>query len=166
MLRGIVSVRCGYAGGSEADAKYELVCAGKTGHVEVVEIVYDDTVLSVVDLLECLFYLHDPTTANRAGADIGPQYHSTLFYTTPEEKAALLAKIAAMQSEEFKGRPIVTSILPLIRFFAAEDYHQDYLDKHPEATYCKKVTAPKVKKFKEKFASLLKSQEQPHVAPF
>jgi len=147
-LPGVKSVTSGYAGGHVANPTYEQVCRGDTGHAEVARIEFDPTVLSYEKLLEVFFEAHDPTTMNRQGADEGTQYRSVIFYLNEaQQKGAARAKIAAQAKWD---DPIITEVQPLTHFYAAEDYHQDYYNQHPNQGYCSYVIRPKVKKLQDK----------------
>lgn len=148
-MKGVKSVVSGYAGGTVANPGYKAVCTGTTGHAEVVEIDYDPRVVSYRDLLKVLFTVHDPTTLNRQGNDVGTQYRSVIFYQTPQQEAEARAFLKSAQKEY--TQPIVTQLLPAPTFYAAEEYHQDYFRKNPSEAYCQFVVAPKVKKFETKF---------------
>ncbi len=166
-LKGVSSVESGYAGGSRAGVTYEQVCSGVTGHAEVVKITFDPKVISEGDLLRIFFTTHDPTTLNRQGPDEGEQYRSVIFYETPEEKALAEKVKAEIEHEKIWKDQIVTTIEPLKNYTKAEDYHQNYFEKFENASavqqmgmnsgYCRVVIEPKVKKFREKFAKLLKN---------
>jgi peptide-methionine (S)-S-oxide reductase len=156
-LRGVQDVVSGYAGGHVPNPTYEQVCAKNTGHAEVVQITYDPDVVSFRDLLNVFFTIHDPTTPNRQGADIGPQYRSAIFYHTPEQKAVAESAIAEMAQAHIWDDPIVTEITPLDVFYPAEDYHQEYFAHNPFQGYCRMVIAPKVAKFRRKFLEQLKA---------
>jgi peptide-methionine (S)-S-oxide reductase len=153
-LRGVEAAVSGYAGGHVADPSYKQVVSGSTGHAEVVEITYDPKVIGIDVLLDVFFTLHDPTTLNRQGNDIGPQYRSIAFYSTPEEKAAIEAAIARVQPEY--RNPVVTEVRPLERFWPAEDYHQEYFELNGHQPYCQLVIAPKIAKFRKLFRDRLK----------
>jgi peptide-methionine (S)-S-oxide reductase len=141
-LPGVIETENGYSGGEAESPSYEEVCAGKTGHAEVVRVVYDRDRLSYRQLLDFFFTIHDPTTEDRQGADIGEQYRSVIFYADEEEREEAEDAKAAAQAR-FEA-PIVTAILPRKRFWPAEDYHQDYFRRHPDAAYCRIVIAPKI----------------------
>mgnify|MGYP001560067570 CR=1 FL=1 len=155
MLRGVLSVEPGYAGGTTPNPTYEQVCTGRTGHAEVIRIEFDPALIVFEDLLTVFFATHDPTTLNRQGNDIGTQYRSAIFYADDAQKAAAEAFIAVLDSEHPSGAPIVTTLEPLDAFFPAEDYHRDYYAKNTDAPYCQAVIDPKLKKVKQKFAKLL-----------
>ena len=151
---GVVSVESGYTGGQQPDPTYEEVCAGATGHAEVVKLTFDPAVISYRDLLEIFFTIHDPTTLNRQGNDVGTQYRSVIFYQSPEQEATARQVVAAMAS--VWDAPIVTQLAPSDTWHRAEDYHQNYFRQHPLQGYCAFVVAPKVVKFKKTFANRLK----------
>jgi peptide-methionine (S)-S-oxide reductase len=156
-LRGVKSVTPGYAGGHVVNPTYRQVCDGRTGHAEVAQVVFDPRELSYHDLLEIFFASHDPTTLNRQGADVGEQYRSIILYRNLEQKATAEAVIHDLTAQKLWPNPIVTQVEPLTAFYEAEDYHKQYFEQHPEAPYCAVVIAPKVAKFRKKFADRLKS---------
>ena len=156
-LRGVSRVESGYMGGAAANPSYRDVCSGTTGHAEVVQVTYDPAVVSFADLLDVFFTIHDPTTLNRQGNDVGTQYRSAIFYHTPEQKQAAEAKIAELTAAQLFDRPIVTEVAAAGPFYRAEDYHQGYFRAHPEQGYCTFVVAPKVAKFRKHFADRLKA---------
>ncbi len=153
-VRGISTVESGYMGGHDAAPTYEQVCAGGTGHAEVVRLAFDPAVISYHDLLEVFFTIHDPTTLNRQGNDVGPQYRSVIFTTSAVQEATARQVIAEMAN--VWDAPIVTAVEPASTWYKAEDYHQDYFRQHPLQGYCAFVVAPKVAKFKKTFANRLK----------
>ena len=155
-LKGVEDVVSGYAGGHVVNPSYEQVCNANTGHAEVIQIKYDPSVVSYNDLLDVFFTIHDPTTLNRQGNDVGPQYRSAIFYHTPEQQAAANAKIAEYNGKGIWSNPIVTEVTPINHYYEAEDYHQEYFEKHPYQGYCMMVVAPKVAKFRKHFISQLK----------
>ncbi|MDP9053054.1 MAG: peptide-methionine (S)-S-oxide reductase MsrA [Acidobacteriota bacterium] len=150
---GIVSVVSGYMGGRDAKPTYTEVCSGTTGHVEVVELEYDPATISLHELLEIFFATHDPTTLNRQGNDTGTQYRSVIFYHSPEQKAVAEEVIRELTTQKAFAAPVVTSVEPATEFYPAEDYHQRYFENHPDQPYCAYVVAPKVQKFRKKFAA-------------
>ncbi|PQO45658.1 peptide-methionine (S)-S-oxide reductase MsrA [Blastopirellula marina] len=155
-LRGVQSVASGYAGGHVANPTYEQVCTKTTGHAEVIQITYDPDEVSYEDLLEVFFQTHDPTTKDRQGNDVGPQYRSAIFYHTPEQKAAAEAFIEKLEaSGAFPGK-IVTEVTETNNYYPAENYHQDYLANNPSNPYCAMVVRPKVDKFRKQFGEKLK----------
>jgi peptide-methionine (S)-S-oxide reductase len=155
-LRGVEKVESGYAGGDVPNPTYQQVCSGTTGHAEVVQVTFDPSVLSYGDLLDVFFAIHDPTTLNRQGYDVGTQYRSAVFYHTPEQKRAAEAKIAELNAAGVWDVPLVTEVVPLREFYRAEDYHQQYFRNNPGQGYCQAVVAPKVAKFRKRFANRLK----------
>lgn len=155
-LRGVERVESGYAGGSVPDPTYEAVCSGTTGHAEVVRVTFDPRVVSYKEILEVFFTIHDPTTLNRQGADIGTQYRSAIFYHSPEQKETAERTISELSAAKIWDAPIVTEIVPLEQFYEAEDYHQEYYRRNPGQGYCRMVVAPKVAKFRKHFLEKLK----------
>ncbi|MBI2535915.1 MAG: peptide-methionine (S)-S-oxide reductase MsrA [Gemmatimonadetes bacterium] len=155
-LKGVEHVQSGYAGGSVANPTYEQVCTGRTGHAEVVQIRFDPGVISYRDLLEVFFVVHDPTTLNRQGADVGTQYRSAIFYHTPEQKAEADRVIAELSAAKVWDDPIVTEVVPLKAFYPAEEYHRDYYRRNPNQGYCQVVIAPKVAKVRKRYFEKLK----------
>lgn len=155
-LEGVTKVESGYMGGTTANPSYRDVCSGTTGHAEVVRVTFDPAVVSYSDILDVFFGIHDPTTRNRQGNDIGTQYRSAIFYHSPEQKQAAEAKIAELTAAQLFERPIVTEVTAAGSFYKAEDYHQGYFRAHPEQPYCEYVVSPKVAKFRKQFASRLK----------
>jgi len=155
-LRGVEKVVSGYAGGSLPNPSYQQVCSGTTGHAEVVQLTFDPQVVSFRELLEVFFTIHDPTTLNRQGADVGTQYRSAIFYQTPEQKAMAEQVIAELNAAKLWDRPIVTEVAPLKAFYPAEEYHQDYFARNPDQGYCRLVIAPKVAKFRQQYLEKLK----------
>lgn len=156
-LRGVEKVESGYTGGSVANPTYEQVCSGTTGHAEVVRVTFDPAELSYRDLLNVFFATHDPTTLDRQGADVGPQYRSVIFPHTPEQQATAEALIASLDQDEIWNDPIVTRIEPLGDFYPAEAYHAAYYRRNPRQGYCQVVIAPKVAKFRKQFADRLRT---------
>jgi peptide-methionine (S)-S-oxide reductase len=155
-MRGVESVESGYMGGPGANPTYEAVCTGRTGHAEVVRLTFDPAAVSFRELLEVFFVIHDPTTLNRQGNDVGTQYRSAIFYHSPEQKAAAETVISAFTKDKIFDRPIVTEVAPAGTFYIAEDYHQEYFARNPGQGYCMAVVNPKVAKFRQKFAERLK----------
>ncbi len=154
MLKGVSKVESGYAGGKADKPSYEAVSSGDTGHAEVVRLEFDPAVIAYHDLLEIFFTLHDPTTLNRQGNDVGTQFRSVIFYQSAEQE-----KVARKVLAEMAGvwdAPIVTQLAPAVSFYAAEDYHQNYVAQHPLQGYCALVVAPKVEKFRAMYAGRLK----------
>lgn len=159
-LRGVKSVTPGYAGGEKKNPTYEEVSGGATGHAEVVKIEFDPTVISYPVLLDVFFFIHDPTTPNRQGPDVGEQYRSMILYNSEQQKSAAERFIQKLKDEKVYDRPIVTEIKPLGEFFTAEEYHKDYYEKNESGSYCQLVIGPKLKKLEEKFSNLLKPPEK------
>jgi peptide-methionine (S)-S-oxide reductase len=156
-LKGVTDVVSGYSGGHVQNPSYEAVCTGRTGHAEVVQVAFDPSVVSYADLLDVFFTIHDPTTLNRQGNDIGPQYRSAIFYHTPEQKRIAEEKVAEYNNSGIWRNSIVTEITPIEKFYAAEDYHQEYFARNPYQGYCQAVVAPKVAKFRKHFMQRLKA---------
>jgi peptide-methionine (S)-S-oxide reductase len=156
-LEGVTSVESGYMGGHVENPTYRQVCSGNTGHVEIVRVNFDADKLSFRDLLEVFFSIHDPTTLNRQGNDIGTQYRSVIFYTSEEQRRTAEQIISELNAERHWPNPIVTTVEPATKFFVAEDYHQEYYENNSSQPYCQFVVAPKVKKFQQKFAEKMKA---------
>jgi len=159
LLEGVGSVVPGYAGGHMTDPTYEAVCSGTTGHAEVVEVGFDPAEISYREILEVFFSIHDPTTRDRQGADVGPQYRSAVFYTSQEQKATAAAVIEKLESEGVFDDPIATEVTALERLWPAEGYHREYFRTNPQQPYCQAVVGPKVAKFRRKYADRLKAEE-------
>jgi len=157
-LKGVVSVESGYSGGQVENPSYRAVCSGDTGHAEVVRVTFDPSVLSFRDLLTVFFTVHDPTTLNRQGADAGTQYRSAIFYHNEAQRADAEAVIRELGESKLWPNPIVTEVSPFTKFYAAEDYHQEYFANNPNQPYCMAVVAPKVVKFRKHFVDRLKKQ--------
>ena len=155
-LQGVASVIPGYTGGQVANPSYRDVCGGTTGHAEAVQITFDPGAISFRDLLEVFFSIHDPTTLNYQGADYGTQYRSAIFYHTPEQKQEAERIMGELGESGVWARPIVTEVKPLAEFHPAEEYHHQYYRRNPEQGYCQVVVAPKLDKFRKKFAAKLK----------
>jgi len=155
-LKGVEKVESGYSGGTVANPTYEQVCTGKTGHAEVSQITFDPKVISLKDILGVFFTVHNPTTLNRQGDDVGTQYRSVIFYRNAEQKAAAQQAITEIAAANIWNGPIVTEVTPFKAFYKAEDYHQEYFRLHGSQPYCQIIIAPKVAKFREHFRSLLK----------
>jgi peptide-methionine (S)-S-oxide reductase len=155
-LRGVESVVSGYSGGTVPRPSYEQVCTGSTGHAEVVQITFDPSVIRFRDLLDVFFTIHDPTTLDRQGADVGTQYRSAIFYHSPAQKQAAEEAIAALTRARTWGDPIVTRVVPFAAFYPAEAYHQQYFERNPNQPYCQIVVAPKVAKLRKHFLARLK----------
>lgn len=155
-LKGVYDVESGYSGGHVANPSYKAVTTGTTGHAEVIRFSFDPAVISYDDILRVFFHTHDPTTLNRQGADVGPQYRSAIFYHNAAQKAAAERVRMEITGQKLWKDPIVTEISPLLNYYVAENYHQDYFANNPNAGYCQVVIAPKVRKFMRDFAHLLK----------
>jgi peptide-methionine (S)-S-oxide reductase len=156
-LAGVLSVESGYAGGERPHPTYEAVCTGATGHAEVVRVTFDPDALPFRDLLAVFFTIHDPTTLNRQGNDVGTQYRSVIFAQTPEQKAIAQDVVRTLAREQLFDKPIVTEIADAAPFYAAEGYHQDYFENNPNQPYCMFVVGPKVAKFRKAFAERRKA---------
>ncbi|MGD2041716.1 MAG: peptide-methionine (S)-S-oxide reductase MsrA [Anaerolineae bacterium] len=157
-LQGVEAVVSGYSGGTVENPSYRQVTTGTTGHAEVVQLTFDPKVTTFRDILEVFFTIHDPTTLNRQGADVGPQYRSAIFYHSEEQKAVAEDVIREMEAEGIWDDPIVTEVTPFSAFYKAEDYHQEYYRRNRGQPYCQVVIAPKVAKFRQKYLAKLKSQ--------
>lgn len=155
-LNGVEKVVSGYTGGKVANPSYQEVCTGKTGHAEAVQITFDPRVISYKDILEIFFQIHDPTTQNRQGADVGTQYRSAIFYHDVEQKAIAEQTIKELDAARVWKSPIVTEVKPFSAFYPAEDYHQDYFRQNSSQPYCKVVIAPKLAKFRKHYSHKLK----------
>lgn len=153
-VRGVTDVESGYSNGQAHSPSYEQVCTGRTGHNEVVKLTYDPEQISTRQILEIFFVVHDPTQLNRQGNDVGTQYRSGIYYTTPEQKQVAEDLIREISQDKLFGAPIVTEVAPLSNYWAAEDYHQDFFEKNPFQGYCMAVAAPKVQKFRKTFSDL------------
>lgn len=160
MLRGVESVSSGYTGGTHATASYEEVSSGATGHAESIEVKYDPTVIKLEDLLAVFFTSHDPTSLNRQGNDVGSQYRSAIFFTTPEQKEIIDNFIVELTTSQTFIKPIVTEVSKLETFFPAEEYHQNYYRDNADQPYCQAVINPKIAKLREKYARFLKDESQ------
>lgn len=156
-LRGVTDVVSGYAGGHVQNPTYEQVCNKTTGHAEVVQVTFDNEVISFEDILNVFFTIHDPTTLNRQGADVGPQYRSAIFYHSDEQRDIAQRKIEEVNAQGLWPNPIVTEVTAMDTFYAAEGYHQEYYARNPYAGYCQVVIAPKVAKFRKQFLERLKA---------
>jgi len=157
-LKGVEKVVSGYSGGFVDKPSYDEVCSGTTGHAEVIQVTFDPKAISFDDLLRVFFTTHDPTTLNRQGADVGTQYRSAVFFHSPEQKAATEKILKEVAAEKLYRNPVVTEVTPFANFYAAEDYHQNYYARNPSQGYCRVVIDPKVRKFREKWSHLLKTQ--------
>jgi len=155
-LRGVERVVSGYAGGHVENPTYQQVCAGTTGHADVVQVTFDPAAASYRELLEVFFTIHDPTTLNRQGGDVGTQYRSAVFYHTEAQRETAEQVVAQLTAAGVWDAPVVTEVVPLETFYPAEDYHQDYFERNPFQPYCRAVVAPKVAKFRKQFAAKLK----------
>lgn len=155
-LAGVDSVESGYAGGRDPDPDYEAVCSGQTGHAEVVRVTYDPDVLTFRELLAVFFAIHDPTTLNRQGNDIGTQYRSVIFCQSAEQETVARQVIADLTQQGAYAAPIVTEVAAAAPFYEAEDYHQEFFERNPRQPYCMAVVSPKVAKFRKVFSSRLK----------
>jgi peptide-methionine (S)-S-oxide reductase len=153
-LEGVQSAVSGYSGGAVANPTYEQVCAGTTGHAEVVQVTFDPKIISYENILRVFFHTHDPTTPNRQGADAGTQYRSVIFYHTEAQKEIAL-KVKSESQKDWE-KTIVTQVVPFVSFYKAEGYHQDYFANNPSNPYCQVVINPKLKKFEKQFEGLLK----------
>jgi len=156
-VQGVERVVSGYSGGHVPNPSYEAVCTGETGHAEVVQITFDPQVITYRELLEIFFEIHDPTTLNRQGADVGTQYRSIIFYHTPDQRETALGLIRELEESGRWPDPIVTRVEPFTAFYPAEAYHMDYFSRNPNQPYCRFVIAPKVGSFRKKFAARLKA---------
>jgi peptide-methionine (S)-S-oxide reductase len=157
-LNGVHSVVSGYAGGTVDNPTYEEICNGNTGHAEVTQITYDGAVITYDELLEVFWKTHDPTTINKQGNDVGPQYRSVIFYHSEEQKNLAEKYKEELSKSDAWDNPIVTEISPLTNYFEAEDYHQDYYKNNPNQGYCTFVIAPKIEKFEKVFKNKLKTK--------
>ena len=156
-LKGVVRVESGYAGGMVPNPTYEQVCAGITGHAEVVQVTFDPQVISFKEILEVFFTIHDPTTLNRQGADVGTQYRSAIFYHTLEQRAIAQQVIAELNAAGLWQAPIVTEVTPFTAFYRAEAYHQAFFQRNPDQLYCQFVIVPKVAKFRKEHLAKLRT---------
>jgi len=156
-LKGVEKVESGYSGGTVPDPTYRQVSTGTTGHAEVVQVTFDPEVVSFKEILEVFFTIHDPTTLNRQGADVGPQYRSAIFYHDEEQRRAAEGVISELEAERVWDNPIVTEVTPFDAFYVAEDYHQGYYRNNEYQPYCQVVIAPKVAKFRSKYLARLKA---------
>jgi peptide-methionine (S)-S-oxide reductase len=155
-LKGVIAVESGYAGGHLAHPTYQQVCGGRTGHAEVAQITFDPSQVSFREILEVFFTIHDPTTLNRQGADVGTQYRSAIFYHSDEQKRVAEQVIADLTAAKLWRDPIVTEVTPINAYYAAEDYHQEYFERNGGQPYCRVVIAPKVAKFRKQYIDRLK----------
>ncbi len=157
-IKGVHGVESGYAGGDMENPTYRAVCNGNTGHAEVIQVHFDPNVVSYRDLLNVFFAIHDPTTLNRQGADVGTQYRSAIFYHDEEQKKIAEDLIKDLNAQKIWDRPIVTEVAKLDKFYMAEDYHQEYFARNPYQPYCMAVVSPKVSKFRKHFIEMLKKE--------
>lgn len=155
-LNGVTDVVSGYGGGARPNPTYEAVCSGTTGHAEVIQVKFDADVISYADILHVFFAIHDPTTLNRQGGDVGTQYRSVIFTHSPEQKTAAEQVIRELTAEKLWANPVVTQVADAPIFYAAEDYHQEYWARNPQAGYCQVVVGPKVSKFRKQYFDRLK----------
>jgi peptide-methionine (S)-S-oxide reductase len=155
-VRGVTDVESGYSNGQAERPSYEDVCTGRTGCNEVVKIEYDPDVISTREILEIFFVIHDPTTLNRQGNDVGTQYRSGIYFTNDEQRETAQALLDELAHDKVFDRPVVTELVPLANYWPAEDYHQDFFERNPHQGYCMAVAAPKVAKFRKTFARLAK----------
>lgn len=155
-MKGVESVESGYMGGRTINPTYEQVCSGETGHAEVVRLTYDPKIVSFREILEVFFVIHDPTTLNRQGNDVGTQYRSAIFYHSAEQKSVTEQVMASLSEARIYEDPIVTEVTAASQFYVAEDYHQEYFRRNPAQPYCAYVVRPKVAKFRKHFLERLK----------
>jgi peptide-methionine (S)-S-oxide reductase len=157
-LRGVTDVVSGYSGGHVVNPSYEQVCNKNTGHAEVIQVTFDNEQISFADILDVFFTTHDPTTLNRQGNDVGPQYRSAIFTHSDEQKRVAEEKIKEITAAQLWNGKIVTEVTPFDKFYAAEDYHQRYFEQNPDAGYCRVIVAPKVAKFRKQYFGKLKKE--------
>jgi peptide-methionine (S)-S-oxide reductase len=155
-VNGVENVVSGYTGGTTVNPTYEQVCTDKTGHAEAVQVSFNPSNISYREILKIFFSIHDPTTLNRQGTDVGTQYRSAIFYCNEEQKAVAEELIRELNKAHLWSKPIITQIVPLETFYPAEDYHREYFSRHPEQAYCQMVISPKVNKFRQQWAKRLK----------
>ena len=156
-LKGVRDVVSGFSGGRVVNPSYDQVVTGSTGHAEVIQVRFDPSQVTYREILEVYFTIHDPTTLNRQGADVGTQYRSVIFYHSPEQKDTAEQVISQLEADQVWDHPIVTKVEPFKAFYPAEDYHQEYFARNPGAGYCRVVIAPKVAKFRQKYLAKLKA---------
>jgi peptide-methionine (S)-S-oxide reductase len=156
-LDGVTDVVSGYAGGQTVNPSYEQVCSGRTGHAEVLRVTFDPEKISLREILEVFFVIHDPTTLNRQGNDVGTQYRSVVFYSNPTQKAVVLDVISSFEASKVWDDPIVTEVSEAPTFYPAEEYHQNYFERNSSQGYCRVIIAPKVMKFRQRYADRLKT---------
>ena len=159
-LKGVLSVESGYSGGTFLNPTYKQVCTGATGHAEVVQVTFDPQVISFKEILNVFFVIHDPTTLNRQGNDVGTQYRSAIFYRSDEQKSTAEEVIRELTAQKIWSQPIVTELTAFDKFYIAEDYHQEYYANNPHQPYCMMVVAPKVTKFRKHFMEMLKKKDE------
>ena len=157
-VKGVQSVESGYAGGGKGNPTYRDVCTGTTGHAEVIQVTFDPQIISFKEILNVFFAIHDPTTLNRQGADVGTQYRSAIFYRSDEQKKVATELIRELNAQKIWDKPIVTEVTLFDKFYIAEDYHQEYFANNPNQPYCQAVVAPKVSKFRKYHLEMLKKQ--------
>ena len=157
-VKGVQSVESGYAGGGKGNPTYRDVCTGTTGHAEVIQVTFDPQIISFKEILNVFFAIHDPTTLNRQGADVGTQYRSAIFYRSDEQKKVATELIRELNAQKIWDKPIVTEVTLFDKFYIAEDYHQEYFANNPNQPYCQAVVAPKVAKFRKYHLEMLKKQ--------
>jgi peptide-methionine (S)-S-oxide reductase len=157
-LRGVDKVISGYSGGSVPDPSYQQICTGSTGHAEVVQITFDRDIISFKELIEIFLTIHDPTTLNRQGADVGTQYRSVIFYRTKEQEKIAREMINEFETAKIWSAPIVTELAPFKVFYLAEEYHQEYFKRNPDQMYCSVVISPKLAKFRKRYFTKLKKE--------
>ena len=155
-IRGVIKVESGYSGGTTTSPTYEQVCSGTTGHAEAVQVTFEPNVVSFQDILHIFFTVHDPTTPNRQGADMGSQYRSVIFYHNEKQKEIAEQVIRELEDQKVWDNPIVTQVVPFKKFYKAENYHNQYFSRNPNAGYCRVVIAPKIAKLREKYREKLK----------
>jgi len=157
-LRGVERVVSGYTGGPGGPASYREVCTGRTGHAEAIQVAFDPEAISYRELLELFFAFHDPTTVDQQGPDVGSQYRSAIFFSSPEQERTAREVIAALTAERTFSAPIVTQVEPLTQFYTAEEYHQGYYRNNPEQSYCRAMIPPKLAKLRAKYATMLREE--------
>lgn len=158
-MKGVTAVRSGYMGGAIENPSYQQVCTGRSGHVEVVQVDFDPAIAPFGEILDVFFTIHDPTTPDRQGNDVGPQYRSVIFFHSEEQHRAAMEKIAELTASGTWDAPVVTSVEPATRFWEAEPYHRDYYRNNPAQPYCLFVVAPKVRKFRKNFAEKVRAED-------
>ncbi|MDA4130420.1 MAG: peptide-methionine (S)-S-oxide reductase MsrA [Thaumarchaeota archaeon] len=158
-LNGVLKAESGYAGGTMKNPSYEEVCSDETGHAEVVQVTFDPSVITYREILQVFFSVHDPTTLNRQGADVGTQYRSVVFYNSPEQRQVAEEVIKEINRTRMWEKPVVTELVPLTEFYKAEEYHQNYFKNNPSQGYCQVVISPKVSKFRKNYFDRLKKIE-------